>query len=81
MHLLSICYVCSVRIVYVKYRGLRGVWCVYVVLAGFNIDRCNNNNVLTRKLKEFSDTCNFTQLIQDYTRVTDNSKTVRQLLT
>ena len=45
-----------------------------------NIDRYNNNNVLTRKLKEFSDTCNFTQLIQDYTRVTDNSKTTIDLI-
>ena len=45
-----------------------------------NTDKCNNNNVLTRKLKEFSDTCNFTQLIQDYTRVTDNSKTTIDLI-
>ena len=45
-----------------------------------NIDRCNNNYVLTRKLKEFSDTFNFTQLIQDYTRVMDNSKTTIDLI-
>ena len=45
-----------------------------------NIDRYNNNNVLTRKLKEFSDTCNFTQLMQDYTRVTENSKTTIDLI-
>ena len=45
-----------------------------------NIDRCNNNYVLTRKLKEFSDTCNFTQLIKDYTRVTDNSRTTIDLI-
>ena len=45
-----------------------------------NIDRCNNNYALTRKLKEFSDTCNFTQLIKDYTRVTDNSRTTIDLI-
>ena len=53
-----------------------------IIIGDFNtnIDRCNNNNVLTRKVKEFSDTCNFTDLIQDYTRVTDNSKTTIDLI-
>ena len=52
------------------------------MLSPNNVGTCyrNNNIVLTRKLKDFSDTCNFTQLIHDYTRLTDNSKTTIDLI-